>query len=131
MGLKTAHLAGGEVCDDDDAAAEEVLRGVPLGDAGEDLAFLVAEVDFKAEELVGFGDALADDDLGDAELNFAEVVDGDLGGAVGWAGGVGVGWGGFALGGEGGRACDVGAGGLLGEGAGAWGRGGGLRRPWG
>ena len=38
MGFEAAHLAGGEVGDDDDAAADEVFGGVPLGDAGEDLA---------------------------------------------------------------------------------------------
>ncbi len=38
VGLEAAHLAGGEVGDDDDAAADEFFGGVPLGDAGEDLA---------------------------------------------------------------------------------------------
>ncbi len=63
VGLEAAHLAGGEVGDDDDVAADEVLGGVPLGDAGEDLALFVAEVDFEAEKLVGLGDALGDEDL--------------------------------------------------------------------
>ncbi len=92
----------------------------------------VAEVDFEAEELVGLGDALGDDDLGDAELDLGEVVDGDLrgvgdvrlGGGVGEdAGGVrfGVGWGSGALGGDGVAAADGGTGGGFGEGRGAWG----------
>ena len=43
----------------------------------------VAEVDLEAEEFVGLGDALGDEDLGDAEFDLGEVVDGDLGGGVG------------------------------------------------
>src|ERR1700679_3577791 len=38
-----------------------------------------AEVYFEAEELVGFGNALGDEDLGYAEFDLGEVVDGDLG----------------------------------------------------
>jgi len=91
VGFQAAHLSGGEVGDDDDLFAEELFGGVPLGDAGEDLALFVAEVDFEAEELVGLGDALGDDDLGDAEVDLDEVVDGDLGGVgdVGLCCGVG------------------------------------------
>ena len=91
VGLEAAHFAGGEVGDDDDAAADEFFRGVALGDAGEDLAGreVGAEVYFEAEELVGFGDALGDVDLGDAEFDFDEVVDGDLWGGFGGAGGDG------------------------------------------
>ena len=78
MGLEAAHFAGGEVGDDDDLAAYEFFRGVELGDAGEDLAAAFgAEVDFEAEELVGFGDALGEEDFGYAEFDFDEVVDGD------------------------------------------------------
>ena len=76
-------LRGARLAMTDDAAADEFFGGVPLGYAGEDLAFFVAEVDFEAEELVGLGDALGDDDLGYAEVDFDEVVDGDLWG-VGW-----------------------------------------------
>jgi hypothetical protein len=90
VGLEAAHLAGGEVGDDDDTAADEFFGGVPLGDAGEDLAGLVAEVDFEAEELVGLGDAFGDEDFGDAEVDLDEVVDGDLRG-IGGAGGEGCG----------------------------------------
>ncbi len=93
MGIEAAHLAGGEVGDNDDFAADELFGGVPLGDAGEDLAAahtgFRAEVDFEAEELVGFGDALADEDAGDAELDFGEVVDGDLSGSRSVYGGAG------------------------------------------
>ena len=78
MGLEAAHLAGGEVGDDYDIFSEEFFGGVPLGYAGEDLALFVAEVDFEAEELVGLGDALGYDDFGYAEIDFDEVVDGDL-----------------------------------------------------
>ena len=39
---------------------------------------LVAEIDFKAQQLVGLGDALGDLDLRNAELDFEEVVDGDF-----------------------------------------------------
>ncbi len=90
VGLEAAHLAGGEVGDDDDAATDEFFGGVPLGYAGEDLAFFVTEIDFEAEELVGFGDALGDDDFGDAEVDFHEVVHCDLWG-VGDGGGCGCG----------------------------------------
>ena len=48
-----------------------------LRDTGQDLALLVTQVDFEAEELVSLGDALGDLDLGNAELDFGEVVDGD------------------------------------------------------
>ena len=111
VGLEAAHLAGGEVGDDDDLAADEFFGGVPLGDAGEDLAFFVAEVDFEAEEFVGLGDALGDDDLGYAEIDFDEVVDGDLWGvAVCWSAGASVWRGGGALGGDGGAGGYLGAG---------------------
>ncbi len=113
--------------------ADELFGGVPLGYAGEDLALFVAEVDFEAEELVGLGDALGDDDFGYAEVDFYEVVDDDLRG-VGCGGcggcedagccGFGVGRGGGALGGDGGAACDGGSGVCFGESAGAWGRSG-------
>ena len=100
MGFEAAHLAGGEVGDDYYAAADELFRGVPLGYAGEDLALFVAEVDFEAEELVGFGDALGDEDLGYAEVDFDEVVDGYLGGVRGGGGrgGIGEGCGGRGFG---------------------------------
>ena len=112
MGLKAAHLAGGEVGDDYDVLSQELFGGVPLGDAGEDLALFVAKVDFEAEELVGLGNALGYDDFGYAEIDFDEVVDGDLwgvrcGDGCGCcgeeAGGLGfvMGWGAGALGGDG------------------------------
>ena len=80
MGLEAAHLAGGEVGDDYDAAADQFFRGVELGYAGQDLAGgeVGAEVYFEAEELVCFWDALGYGDLGYTELDFDEVVDGDL-----------------------------------------------------
>ena len=81
MGFQAAHLAGGEVGDDGDALSDQFFGRIELGDAGEDLAAFVAEVDFEAEELVGLGDALGDDDLGDAEVDLGEVVDGDGRGA--------------------------------------------------
>jgi hypothetical protein len=81
--LQAAHLAGCEVGDDDDAAADELFGRVPLGDAGENLTLFCAEVDLEAEELVGLGDALADEDFGDAEFDLCEVVDGD-GGSGKW-----------------------------------------------
>ena len=88
VGLEAAHLAGGEVGDDYDLFSEEFFGGVPLGYAGEDLALFVAEVDLEAEEFVGLGDALGDDDLGYAEVDLDEVVDCDLGVGVsgGWSG---------------------------------------------
>ena len=131
MGFEAAHLAGGEVGDDDDAFADELFGGVPLGDAGEDLAVFVAEVDFEAEEFVGLGDALGDDDLGDAEVDLDEVVDGDLwgvgdvGGCGGWRRrrrrGLRCGRRAGALGADGVAAADGGAGVGFGEVAGAGG----------
>ncbi len=82
MGFEAAHRARGEVGDDDDHAADEVFGRIPLGDAGEDLAArwieTGAEIDLDAEELVGLGDALGDEDLCGAEVELGEVVDGDL-----------------------------------------------------
>ena len=67
VGFEPAHLAGREVRDHDDAAADEVFGRVPLCYARQDLAFAVgAEVDFEAQQLVGLGDALGDEDLRDA-----------------------------------------------------------------
>ena len=83
MGFEAAHLAGGEIGDDDDFATDQLFGGVPLGDAGEDLALFVPEVDLEAQELVGLGDAFGDDDFGYAEVDLDEVVDGDLG-CCGW-----------------------------------------------
>ncbi len=77
MGFEATHLARGQVGDDNDAASDQLLRRVPLGDAGEDLAALRAEIDFEAQQLIGLRDALADDDLGHAEVDLDEVVDGD------------------------------------------------------
>ena len=130
MRFEAAHLAGGEVRDDDDIAANEIFGRVPLGDAGEDLTLFIPEVDLEAEEFVGFWDALGDDDLGDAEIDFDEVVNGDLGrvgcGRCGRSVSEGCGGRGFdvrrcagALGGDGGACADVGTGVCFGEGAGA------------
>ena len=73
--LEAAHLARSKVGDDHDLAADQLLRLVVLRDAGQDLALLVAEIDFEAQELVGLGNALGDEDLGDAQVDFDEVVD--------------------------------------------------------
>src|SRR6185437_10290182 len=107
--LEAAHLAGCEVGDDDDVAADQLLGGVPLGDAGEYLPLFVAEVDFEAEQLVSLGDALGDEDAGDAEVDFNEVVDGDLRG-VGSGGGFGDGVDGLGDGVHGGVGGDGGDG---------------------
>ena len=77
VGFQAAHLAGSEVGDDGDALSDQFFRRVELGDAGENLAAFGSEVDFEAEEFVGFWDALGDDDLRDAEVDLCEVVDGD------------------------------------------------------
>ncbi len=86
VGFEAAHLAGGEIGDDDDAASDEFFGGVPLGDAGEDLTLFVAEVDLEAEEFVGLGDAFGDEDLCYSEVDFGEVVDRDLWGSGGGSG---------------------------------------------
>ena len=78
MRFQTAHPAGRKVGDDDDAAADQLLRRVPLGNAGEDLTGLIAQIDLEPQQLVGLGDALGDKDLGDAQVDLDEVVDGDL-----------------------------------------------------
>ncbi len=97
--LQAAHLAWGEIGYDDYLAADEGFGGVVLGDAGEDLAAreVGAEIDFEAEEFVGFWDALGDDDLRDAEIDLGEVVDGDQGRGASCRLQV-VSWGGGALG---------------------------------
>ena len=78
VGLQPAHLARRKIGDDHDAAADQLFGRVPLGDAGENLALLVAEIDLEAEEFVGLGDALGDEDLRDAQLDPGEVVDADV-----------------------------------------------------
>ena len=135
--FEAAHFAGGEVGDDDDLAADEVFGGVPLGDAGEDLAAahsgFGAEVDFEAEEFVGFGDAFGDEDPGDAEFDFGEVVDGDLGGGLGVCGGAGedgLRQSGTAFGGAGCGPAEAGPFWWAG-GGGPFGGGGGGGRDWG
>ena len=97
----SAQLPGGEIGDDDDFAADEGLRCIGLGDSGQDLARFVAKVDFETEQLVGFGNALGDFDLGDAELDFGEVVNGDF--VAGSSGGRGGGSDDCAGGGSGGK----------------------------
>ena len=100
--IRIRAACGGEIGDDDDFAADEGLRCISLGDSGQDLAGFVAEVDFETQQLVGFGDALGDFDLGDAELDFGEVVDGDF--VAGSSGGRGGGSDDCACGGSGGSA---------------------------
>jgi len=82
VGFETAHLARGEVGDDDDHAADESSGAYPLGDAGEYLAAFRAEVDFESEELVGFEDALGDQDFGARRSSLAKSSM-DLGGGFG------------------------------------------------
>jgi len=47
------------------------------------LSLFVAEIDFKSQQLVGFGNSLGDKDLRDAQVDFSEVVDGDVLGSLG------------------------------------------------
>ena len=73
-------MAGGEVGDDDDGAADHVLGLDVFADAGADLAGRArAVVDLELQELVGLGVELGGEDLGDAEVELGEVLDGDLG----------------------------------------------------
>ena len=69
-----AHGAGGEVGDDDDLLADELLRGIVLAQAGADLPFLRAQVDLENQELVGVGMGLAIDHRRDPQLELGEVV---------------------------------------------------------
>ena len=75
-----AHEDGGlEVGNDDDLFADEKGEVCDLfADAGEDGSLLKAEVDGEFEHFFAFGDALDVGDFGDAEVEFAHVVDGDL-----------------------------------------------------
>src|ERR1044072_5622171 len=77
LGLDAHELGGLEVGDDDDLAADELLRRVGLADAGDDGALLVAEVDRELDELARLGDLLGSLDGGDLELDLHEVVVGD------------------------------------------------------
>ena len=55
MANLAAHRAGGEVGDDDDLLADELLGLVVLAEAGADLPLLGAEVDLEDQEFVGVG----------------------------------------------------------------------------
>src|ERR1044072_1078377 len=77
LGLDAHELGGLEVGDDDDLAADELLRRVGLADAGDDGALLVAEVDRELDELARLGDLLGSLDGGELELDLHEVVVGD------------------------------------------------------
>src|SRR2546421_4916032 len=72
--LEAAELARLEVGDDDHLAADELLRLVVFGDAGENLARLrLAEVYGEAEQLVGLRHALRRQHLAHAHLDLREV----------------------------------------------------------
>src|SRR5580692_5860836 len=76
--LETAHLAWGQVGDNDDSLADQLFGRVPLGNAGENLALLITKIDLETKQLVRFRDTLGDDNLRNPEVNLDEVVNRDL-----------------------------------------------------
>ena len=77
--LETHHLARRQVDDGDQRLANELLRLVPLVDAGEDLAVGAgAVVKCEAQQLIALLHGFAGFDLDDAEVGSAEGVEIDL-----------------------------------------------------
>ena len=71
------NLRGAQIHDHDDFAADELLGLVGGGDAGDDLADLVADIHHQLQQLVGAGDALGGFHQADAHLDLGEIVDAD------------------------------------------------------
>src|SRR5713101_849812 len=78
VGLDAAKLAGREVHDDGDFAADQFFRLVELGDAGANLANLGADIDGELQQFVRADDAFGGLDLPDAHLDLGEVLDADF-----------------------------------------------------
>src|SRR5215212_8591973 len=75
--LDAPELRGLQVGDDDDAPPDQGFGLVELGDARDDGAPVVAEVEVELEQLVRFGDTLGGQHDGDPQVDLGEVVDGD------------------------------------------------------
>ncbi len=67
-----------EIRDDHDLAPDERLRRIRLGDARDDLALFVAQVNLQAQQLVRALHLLRNLDLCDAQFDLREIVDRDL-----------------------------------------------------
>ena len=83
MGLQPAHLARRKVGNDNNAPANKLFRSVKLRNSRENLPLFISKIDFKAKQLVRLRNALGNNNLGDAEVDLDEVVDGDLRAGVG------------------------------------------------
>ena len=80
VGLKTHHLARGQIQDSDDGLADELLRFIELADTGEDLAgSAAAVVEGELKKLIGLLDGLAGEDLAHAHVALGKVVDRHIG----------------------------------------------------
>ena len=86
-----AHLAGGEVGDDDDLLADQLLRLVVLAQARADLpALAVGQLDLEDQQLVGVGVGLAFEHRRDAKVELGKIVVVDRGVSRLWVGSMAV-----------------------------------------
>ena len=76
--LALHHRARGKVGDDADLLADQVFRREPLRDAGQDAALALAVKDGQVQQLLALLHPLAGADLSHAQLDLAEVVEGDF-----------------------------------------------------
>src|SRR4029079_15928124 len=80
LGFAEAHLARLQVGDHDRKTADELGGIVCRLDAGEHLAGFGADVELQLEQLLRAFDVFGTDNPGDAQIDFAEIVDGNGGG---------------------------------------------------
>ena len=76
--LALQHGAGGQIADDADLLADQILRLEPLGNAGQDAALTLAVKHGQVEQLLALLQVLAGTHLGHAQLHLAEGVKVDL-----------------------------------------------------
>ena len=76
--LALHHRARGQVGDDADLLADQILRRKPLGNAGQNAALALAVKHGQVQQLLALLHALAGADLGHAQLDLAEVVKRDF-----------------------------------------------------
>ena len=75
---ETGQLGRLQVRNHHDPLADQLLRLIPLVNAGDNLPGLGADLHLEKEELLGLGNRLAGKDFPDPELQLVKVVDGDL-----------------------------------------------------
>ena len=76
--LALHHRARGQVGDDADLLADQILRREPLGNAGQNAALALAVEHGQVQQLLALLHALTGADLGHAQLDLAEVVKRDF-----------------------------------------------------